>query len=343
MSLSDASVIDMKAAYAAACEALIAYLANDLESNDSSNARRCEVDGVDGAYFVEDVITGPHLMKLESLVQQCVETNPKKSLGGLNFTDEKKTSQNSMRRQSQLHTPLQIPPASMRILTKIVRPFLNPTASPFNDSPLEADERGISGYLRLYDYHENEFSSPHFDKPFVDTKDGNVTRFSAYSVLLYLNDTFEGGETVFYPDVSDRLHCGKHQAQSQPAQQTEIRRTVAGNNFIESSKSSSMDDDVVASLSRVVKVSPKQGGILVFPHGRQAQCYADPYHSGGVVSNGRKTIIRTDVVYKISDAVIEARRHKFKQKEFAKRDQQSSRLGTEGAQKAQTFEKEACK
>lgn len=316
MDLNSKLTMDAAMEHRIACEAFIAYLA-DLEANDSTNAARHDVDGVEGAYVVEHILAEPHSMKLESLVQRCVETNPKNTLGGLNFTDEKKVAQNSMRRQSQLHTPLRVPPTSMGNLAKVLRPFLNPTASQFNTSPLADDGEEISCYMRLYDYRENEYSSPHFDKPFIETKDGCITRFSAYSVLIYLNDAFDGGETVFYPDSSDTLHCQKVRDKSQSPQtpiKKGIRRTVAGNNLVSPSVDSIDVDPEAETSSTIVKVLPKRGSMLVFPHGRQARCYADPYHSGGIVSNGRKTIIRTDVIYKTSDAAIKARKQKHEQR-----------------------------
>lgn len=70
----------------------------------------------------------------------------------------------------------------------------------------------VSTFLRCYVYNEGEFSTPHYDRsqcehqketileedkslgPVSHVKAGTLVRFSAYSILLYLNDDFEGGK-----------------------------------------------------------------------------------------------------------------------------------------------------
>lgn len=99
---------------------------------------------------------------------------------------------------------------------------------------------------------------------------GQLLTFSAYSVLLYLNDDFEGGETTFF----------RHN----PAIRVS-RRGLAPH------------PDDVDKLEPISRVEPRRGDILVFPHGKFKGCYPDPLHEGSLIRRGEKVIIRTDLVF----------------------------------------------
>ena len=101
-------------------------------------------------------------------------------------------------------------------------------------------------------------------------------------MLLYLNDDFEGGHTTFFP--------------VQPGSTEEVIRSRRGNTSMQ---------EVTADTPRV-SVTPKQGGVLIFPHGRHKGCYPDPLHEGSTILSGRKTIIRTDIIY----TCVQKRSHK---------------------------------
>ena len=58
------------------------------------------------------------------------------------------------------------------------------------------DDRANPDYVGVIRWSPGTFMKPHYDS---SAKEGIYDLFAA---LLYLNDDFEGGETVFYPDVS---------------------------------------------------------------------------------------------------------------------------------------------
>merc|ERR1711974_552171 len=118
--------------------------------------------------------------------------------------------------------------------------------------------REISGFLCCYHYDTGDRTNPHFDRPFTKTVDGRMTEFTAYSMLLYLNEGFRGGETIFF--------------ESHETEERELKVKAA--------------------------VVPRRGDIFVFPHGKISGCHPDPYHAGGEVTSGVKKIIRTDVTYR---------------------------------------------
>ena len=192
------------------------------------------------------------------------------------------------RRPSQHHTPCPVAPRVLRGLAASLRPFLAPHAGPASTFTLNSPADGeLSSFLRLYDYMQGDFSSPHYDRSFSENekkgpgiKGGRLLRFSAYSILLYLNDDFEGGHTTFFPVPVAAVGS---------AQEPPIKRSRRGNTPV---------DVPVSGNAMRVEVIPSAGDALVFPHGKQPGCYPDPLHEGSVVTQGRKTIIRTDIVYK---------------------------------------------
>lgn len=70
----------------------------------------------------------------------------------------------------------------------------------------------ISTFLRCYLYEPGDASKPHFDRSFREhgvsqatsgrgAGRGPLLRFSAFSLLMYLTDSFGGGHTTFFePD-----------------------------------------------------------------------------------------------------------------------------------------------
>lgn len=199
-------------------------------------------------------------------------------------------SRNRNRRHSQHHTPCYVDNIALAGLTSRILPYLPHHAGPENTSVL--NEFPISTFLRCYDYHTSDSSTPHFDRSFnFHEKDalgrncGRILQFTAYSVLLYLNDDFEGGHTTFFP-----LHADS-----------------AGETAMRSRRGNTSLQEVTADTPRV-SIKPRQGDILIFPHGRHLGCYPDPLHEGSTILSGRKTIIRTDLIYNNSNSGQKKRR-----------------------------------
>ena len=155
---------------------------------------------------------------------------------------------------------------------------------------------------------------------FCHSAAGPLVRFSAYSLLVYLNDGFEGGATTFLKETGPRSRSGltpaapcrgaglgsappkllpppppsgeptspeDRTASSTVAPATSLATEVSsGETAAEATKFSSGKDASWSESGYQINatVSPRRGGILVFPHGRRAGAWPDPLHEGSVVS-----------------------------------------------------------
>lgn len=319
-----------------------------------------KVSGVPGAYLIKGaLLDSPALLDgLRDHVRACCASDPKISTSADSLTGKRQK-----RRDSQLHTPVKVDASSMTYLCGLLRAYLPSRAGPDNDSNLEAEGRELSTFLRLYDYQEGDASSPHFDKAYTQNGlSGGIETFSAYSVLLYLNDGFVGGNTRFFPAASDTTHVkGRPNSRKYDGgpvgDEVVLKRSRAGNTLRYFGTRKPDDDDkgedstilsssettttmlattasddtstengdhkaeteVDASFQQgCVDVVICRGDVLIFPHGRQAGCHPDPFHAGSMVEAGRKTIIRTDVVFRISEATRVSREKKALAKAKAK-------------------------
>ena len=114
----------------------------------------------------------------------------------------------------------------------------------------------INECFRISEYNKGARFNIHRDACYVKNEDIR----SIYTIIIYLNDNFQGGETIFYKTNKKRQMC-----------QT-VQQEMDNNEY-------------------KIKYSykPKQGEVLIFDH--------DIIHEGIEVSNGNKYICRTDVVF----------------------------------------------
>jgi hypothetical protein len=147
---------------------------------------------------------------------------------------------------------------------------------PHQDQFMGRKPVGLNGRFRVYRYGENDYFKYHTDGSWPGTRvvrnsNGNEALYelvhnafpnqawSMYSMLLFLTDDFEGGETEFLVHPVDI---------TQPA------------------------DDI--STARKMGVRTPVGGALCFPHGEHPlHCL----HSSTPIKNGIKYIIRVDVLF----------------------------------------------
>ena len=112
---------------------------------------------------------------------------------------------------------------------------------------------GINPLFRYIDYYKHGRLLPHYDYSFIDGRDRTL-----YSVVIYLSDSYSG-ETAFLLDNQKNLWNK------------------------DLSDKDNFDYDVI------MKVSPKRGRILIFPH-HLLHC--------GLESNGSKVLLRTDMIFR---------------------------------------------
>lgn len=184
----------------------------------------CQIDEVPGAFILHHVLSVEECDELQKLVQNVTQFIENKEVL-LSPTDKP-------RRNSQHHTPCHVESKHLLSLSARLRPFLPQVAGPSLsccDTVCELEEIGseISTFLRCYHYRVGDFSTPHYDRSQYEYQDiipksvpntskdsSNVkvksrppcklVRFSAFSIILYLNDDFTGGATTFLSPVSHR-------------------------------------------------------------------------------------------------------------------------------------------
>ena len=298
------------------------------------------VEGLEGGFIIRNVCTSHDCNALQDLVRKCITEDEAIKREKMKIraqevesrsASEKASSHSDIdhrRRYSQHHTPLRVAHECLSRLAKRIRPFLARVAGPHHRFQLDDAGSEISSFLRLYDYNEGEFSSPHYDRSFTwhehsqyslplsptsssssamgskkAMNGGRLVRFTAYSMILYLNDDFEGGQTTFFPELSDNNNDVDGDNDDDDDDDDDDEKSGNGKKMNNRKRRSNRGntpragtfDPTMAPIK--VQVHPRTGDVLVFPHGRQPGCYPDPLHEGSVVTSGRKSIIRTDVIY----------------------------------------------
>lgn len=134
---------------------------------------------------------------------------------------------------------------------------------------LEKKPLGLNGKFRVYKYDHDEYFQLHSDGSWPGSRVVNGKykqnafndRWSMYTMLLFLTEDFEGGETEFWVNKLDPSRPARHQEE---AETTGIRTPV--------------------------------GGALCFPHGKHPlHCL----HASAPITKGVKYIIRSDVLFEL--------------------------------------------
>lgn len=128
---------------------------------------------------------------------------------------------------------------------------------------------GLNARFRFYRYEPGDFFKPHTDGAWPGSRvldrrlipNAYSDRFSRMTVLLFLSEDFEGGETQF-----------------------RVRR------FDPAQPASNQTDTIL------VNVRTPVGGALCFPHGSHPMHCV---HSGEPIVSGVKYIIRTDMLFEV--------------------------------------------
>ena len=119
---------------------------------------------------------------------------------------------------------------------------------------------GLSEQLQFYRYHPHQEYKSHFDKSYYRSP----YEQSFLTMIIYLNDDFQGGETAFWlqKDTTTDSACVPVETEKKPY------------------PSPSSTSTETAPEPLVVKVAPRQGSALLFWHGEH---HLSPLHSGEAV------------------------------------------------------------
>ena len=243
-------------------------LAPTCDEDDSTHRIvREDVEGVDGAYILHNVLSSHEYNELALSTEELVLTNV--------------WDNGTSRRAGAFHTPCMVEPRALNSICYRLREHLPSKPGPQHSATLEAPGAELSPFLRCYSYGPEEYSGLHYDKSQTKHDEiGYQTSFTGFSVLIYLKGSDSGcvgGRTLFYPKAN-------------------LKRTSSGKGVL-GGRGVLVSADDSEGLGSPIGIDPKEGDVLIFPHGRHGGCYPDPLHEGEHVVSGRKTIIRTDIVY----------------------------------------------
>jgi len=239
------------------------------DQTDAPTREELQPPAVPGAFVLRAALTPSEVEALSEMVRL---THRLREDGA---TNEGTLSNEHSRRDSQHHVPMRVRPVALAELARRLRPHLPATAGPRCKAPIEEPGLELSTFLRCYWYKPGDQSKPHFDRSWREhAADGSLSVFSAYSLILYLSDSFEGGHTTFFEEPKGRRLLSR------------------------SGLTPLCDRDTLVVAARV---TPRSGDALIFPHGTQAGCHPSPLHEGSVVAGGEKLLLRTDVLYKLAE------------------------------------------
>ncbi|KAG7365416.1 hypothetical protein IV203_038620 [Nitzschia inconspicua] len=228
----------------------------------SLTAQRYDVDGVPGAFQILNILSKEETKSMVDIFEE------------LGFTDDAAVSlPRKIRHNSNLVWISG--DVTLDILWNRLDPFFVESAEYLGRRPM-----GLNGRFRVYRYEEGDFFKYHTDGSWSGTRISKTNNTSdgldehhyqlvhdafpgearsLYTVLFFLNDDFDGGETEFLVHPADP---------TQPA--TDVGTATK------------------------IGIRTPVGGVLLFPHGEHPlHCL----HSSTAITRGIKYIIRSDVLF----------------------------------------------
>lgn len=283
---------------------------SNIDDDDDDNHQIIKINEVPGAFIIKKLLSiqecevaaqnVKNIVCLDPKVNDFKSNNSNNSSNNSNINNNNNSNDDTVetikRRNSQHHTPYHVKSCHMTKLCSRIRKYLimngiTKAGPNHNNSELNDVGEELSPFLRLYDYHEGDYSTPHYDKSFTKHfETGALKTFSAYSVLIYLSNEkhYDGGETGFFKFTEE--------------QKSRLKRSNKGNTLLNVNTNNINRDDKDTKDNEheyeQILVKGGQGDVLVFPHGRHQGCYPDPYHQGCTVTRGNKILIRTDIIFK---------------------------------------------
>ncbi|EFC49496.1 predicted protein [Naegleria gruberi] len=158
---------------------------------------------------------------------------------------------------------------------------------------------GVNECFRMSKYEPGNYFKPHVDGQFVR----NTDERSVYTLLIYLNEDFTGGETRFLTVVNNVEEGQGLDSSKKVKKLSRSDKKMAKKKFAkEATKLNRFNDNPEKSLKEnstlqfkhLCSVSPKIGSAAIFNH--------DLYHEGCPVTNGIKYILRTEIMFKRVDS-----------------------------------------
>jgi len=208
---------------------------------------REEVEGVPEAFILHNVLTKEECDAYIEITEKLGYTDAPITTGinQANMMPEVRDNQRVMWEVSNDATS----PIWRRIAHLVPNEISNPI-------PWKVDESNpLNDRFRFYRYDVNQTFRPHFDGCFRR----NAEEQSHYTFIVYLNEGFEGGETVFFPEGKNSMWTTK-------------------------------------TVTKERRVNPKIGSALVFRHsGVNSPLHEGAPH---FTKGEKKYVLRSDIMYK---------------------------------------------
>jgi len=157
---------------------------------------------VSGAYLVENLLTPTECEQYIQISEKMgYEPSPLRNLDTLNSSNfSRDPSTVSIRNSNRVM--LDIPDHIGKVLEQRLLPLMPATVHCEGSEWQVHTENPINQRWRFNRYDKGEYFKPHYDAGFVYSPDDKTL----FSFILYLNEGYEGGETIFFP--GGRKHPG---------------------------------------------------------------------------------------------------------------------------------------
>lgn len=217
-------------------------------------ATKEDVEGVPEAFIIHNALTPRECEKYIEITEGLGFTDAPISTG-LNSAQMMKDVRDNLRVMWQA-TPEMMNPIWERIKTLIPATVTLGSGKEWHI----VNEHPLNERFRFYRYDEKQIFQPHFDGCFP-RKIGEEQ--SHFTLIIYLNDGFDGGETTFFPGNINSMWNAQRKTHQEK------------------------------------RVNPKVGSALLFRHsGVNSPLHeGSPHRSPGM----RKYVLRTDVMYRASN------------------------------------------
>lgn len=224
-----------------------------IQFDPTPNVTKQDIPKVDGAFILNNVLTKKECEQFIKISEELkYEQSPLNYLYPDGSTS--RISEESLRIRNNLRVLTDAPEDWYRTVCGRVVKFLPKTLTIFGEIWDLNEEHCLNERWRFNKYEVGHYFKPHFDVGFTK----NVNEKTLLTFILYLNDGFEGGETIFFPGGKSASHL------KQPDREE-------------------------------VKVKPKQGMALVFYQDGELNYR---HEGAPHVSKGKyKYIIRSDIFY----------------------------------------------
>ena len=169
-----------------------------IDKSEGARPRAEAVPGVDGAALILNVFTAEECSRIRKAIMHVHHCATEYRAVQSALSGRKTVpSHQAIRRNSQHHVPCHVAADALASVTARLAPFIPAKAGPgCKDKP--APSGSVSTFLRTYHYSQGQFSTPHYDRSFVEHerqagqagqaglgRKGRVLRYSCYSVLIY--------------------------------------------------------------------------------------------------------------------------------------------------------------